>query len=83
MGLVRIDPFRGFDNIAKKMDKIINDIDKGVNIEYGSFAPRVDILEDDNNLYVQAELPGINKEDVKVTINEDNVLYIKGEKTLN
>eukprot|EP01156_Anaeramoeba_ignava_P014560 Anaeramoba_ignava/a609580_14.p2 GENE.a609580_14~~a609580_14.p2 ORF type:complete len:154 (+),score=22.59 a609580_14:497-958(+) len=80
MGLVRLDPFRGFDNVAKKMNNLLNDAEKGFSIEYGSFAPRVDILEDDKHLFVQAELPGVKKEDVKVTVNEENVLYIKGEK---
>ena len=80
MGLVRLDPFRGFDNVAKKMNSLLNDAEKGFSIEYGSFAPRVDILEDDKHLFVQAELPGVKKEDVKVTVNEENVLYIKGEK---
>lgn len=80
MSLVRFDPFRGFDSISRRFNDFIGDIDKGVNIEYGNFAPRVDISEDEKSLFLYAELPGINKEDVKVTINEDNVLMIKGEK---
>ena len=80
MAFVNINPARGIDNIAKKMNNLINDVEKGFSIEYGKFAPRVDILEDEKKLYVQAEMPGVNKQDVKVTVSEDNVLYIKGEK---
>lgn len=80
MALVRFDPFRGFENLSKKMSDFIGDFDKGVNIEFGGFAPRVDISEDEKYLYVHAELPGINKENVKITVNDDNVLIIKGEK---
>jgi HSP20 family protein len=40
----------------------------------------VDIFEDEKNVYVQAELSGIKKEDVKVTVNDDNILSIIGEK---
>ena len=80
MALVRFDPFRGFENVAKKMSSLVNEAEKGMSVEFGSFAPRVDIVEDDKRLFVQAELPGILKEDVKVTINDENILNIKGEK---
>lgn len=80
MALVRFDPFRGFESIARKMNDFLGDFEKGVNIEYGGFAPRCDISEDEKSLTVHVELPGISKEDVKVTINDDNVLIIKGEK---
>ena len=80
MGLVRFDPFRGFESVAKKMSSLVSEAEKGMSVEFGSFAPRVDIIEDDKHLFVQAELPGILKEDVKVTVNEENILNIKGEK---
>jgi HSP20 family protein len=80
MSLVRFDPFRSFEGIAKKMNDFMGDFEKGVNIEFGTFSPRVDISEDEKYLYVNAELPGLKKEEVKVTINDDNVLVIKGEK---
>ena len=80
MALVRFDPFRGFESLSKRMGDFFGEADKGFNIEFGAFAPRVDISEDEKHLFVHAELPGIKKEDVKVTINDDNVLIIKGEK---
>ncbi len=80
MAVVRFDPFKGFESITRKMGALVDDIEKGVRLEVGSFSPRVDILEDDGKLVFQAELPGVPKEDVKVTINQDRVLLIKGEK---
>lgn len=80
MSLVRFDPFRGFEDAFRKMGSFMGDIDKGVNIEYGGFAPRVDISEDEKNIFVHAEIPGVIKEDVKVTLNDENILTIKGEK---
>lgn len=80
MGLVRFDPFRGFENVMRKMNDLVGDFDKGMNIEYGGFAPRCDISEDEKNLYVHVELPGISRDEVKVTINDDNLLMIKGDK---
>jgi HSP20 family protein len=44
-----------------------------------NYIPRVDISEDTNNIYVHAELPGLEKENVKVTVS-DGVLTLSGEK---
>ncbi|HTQ79227.1 MAG TPA: Hsp20/alpha crystallin family protein [Thermoanaerobaculia bacterium] len=44
-----------------------------------SWAPRVDILENDDAFQVTAELPGVKKEDVEITV-ENNVLSLKGER---
>jgi len=80
MGIVRFDPFRGFEKMQRRMNEFVNELDKGINFEVGAFAPRVDITEDSQKVYVHAELPGILKEDVKVSVNEDRLLTIKGEK---
>lgn len=80
MSIVRIDPFRGFDSLTRKMNSFIDEFDKGFNIEYGSFVPRIDISEDENALYLHAELAGLKREDVKVSINDDNILILKGKK---
>jgi len=80
MTLLRFDPFRSFEHTTKKMMQMVNDLEKGVNFDYGSFKPRVDISEDSKAVYVQAELPGLTKDDVKVSVNEENILIIKGVK---
>jgi len=41
--------------------------------------PALDIVEQENKIIVAAELPGIKKEDVKITF-ENNILTLKGEK---
>lgn len=41
--------------------------------------PEVDVYETDNEIKLKAELPGVNKEDIEVNI-ENNVLTISGEK---
>lgn len=43
------------------------------------WSPRVDIVEDDREFLVKAELPEMKREDVKVTV-EDGVLTIAGER---
>lgn len=46
----------------------------------GSWLPPVDIYEDDRHeLVVRAELPGLRREDIEVTV-EHNVLTVRGER---
>ena len=48
--------------------------------EQGEFwSPRTDIQETDREIFIDVELPGIRKEDVKVEI-KNNVLTISGER---
>jgi HSP20 family protein len=44
-----------------------------------NFFPPVDILEDEHNITLQAELPGVKQEDLNITL-ENNVLVITGER---
>ena len=45
----------------------------------GSWAPAVDIFENEGNLVLKAELPGIDPKDVDVRV-ENNVLTLHGER---
>src|SRR4051812_44429516 len=45
------------------------------------WAPPVDIYEQEGQLIVKAELPGVNPEDLKVHV-ENNILTIRGERKL-
>jgi HSP20 family protein len=44
----------------------------------GALIPAVDVSEDDEQYLVRAELPGVNKDDISVTL-EDGVLHISAE----
>jgi HSP20 family protein len=83
MTLVRWAPFRDLLNIQDEMNRMFNNAfarfpEKGE----GSamlWAPLVDIVETDDEITVVAEIPGMKKEDVKISI-QDDVLTLKGEK---
>jgi HSP20 family protein len=45
------------------------------------WAPLVDIVEQDKEYVIKAELPEVKKDDVKVTV-QDDVLTIAGERTI-
>jgi len=44
-----------------------------------TFSPHVDVFERDGKLIITADLPGLNKDDVKVDITEDAV-FLEGER---
>ena len=43
------------------------------------FKPTLDLREDEKHFYAQLELPGMQKEEIKISL-EENVLSIRGEK---
>jgi HSP20 family protein len=45
-----------------------------------SVFPPLDIWEDDNNLYVEAELPGFELSDLEIYVTGGNQLSVKGER---
>ena len=45
----------------------------------GDWNPRVDISENDGQYLVKADIPGVAKEDIKVTV-DNNILTIQGER---
>jgi HSP20 family protein len=47
--------------------------------EMGMWTPAIEVFEGEGNLVVRAELPGLNKEDVKVEMTDDG-LVIQGER---
>lgn len=47
--------------------------------ERGTWMPAVEVFERDNNLVVSAELPGMNKDDVRVEVTDEG-LAIRGER---
>jgi len=80
MTLVRFKPTREFDNIHSSVKQYFDDFSSmksSFNTE--SFSPKIDISEKGNQLIIDAEVPGIKKEDLKITL-QDNILTIEGEK---
>ncbi|MCF6268356.1 MAG: Hsp20/alpha crystallin family protein [Melioribacteraceae bacterium] len=80
MTLVRFKPTREFDNIHNTIQQYFDDfssMESSFNTE--SFSPKIDISEKGNQLIIDAEIPGVTKEDLKITL-QDNILTIEGEK---
>ncbi|MBF0478425.1 MAG: Hsp20/alpha crystallin family protein [Candidatus Omnitrophica bacterium] len=75
-------PFSDLENIQREMNKMFNvslgrnDQEQALNL---SWVPAVDVLESKDDIVVRADLPGISKEDIQISL-EDSILTIKGEK---
>ena len=86
MGTVtRWDPFRELDDLQDRLSTIFGrapvkkEGDKREALTVAEWAPLVDIVEDDKNYVIKAELPGLKKEEIKVGV-QDDVLTISGER---
>lgn len=67
-------------NIDDRIDRLFDTVFGGTtSSNIGIWSPAADIMEDDNRYTIKAELPGIKKEEVKITIN-NNILTLKGER---
>ena len=82
MAIVKLDPFRELAAMQDRMarlfgDTYVRDEDTGFR---GTWSPAVDIFETDNHdLVLKAEIPGLNREDIEVTV-ENSTLVLKGTK---
>jgi HSP20 family protein len=67
------DPFLA---LRKQMDDVLDGFFRAAP---GSFLPSVDVSETDKEIRIVAELPGVERKDIDVTLS-GNQLIIKGEK---
>jgi HSP20 family protein len=81
MNLTVWDPFREMEALLDRYSRSARKtmaVEDGA-VEAGDWMPTVDISETDSDFAVKAELPGVDKDDVKVML-DNGVLTIKGEK---
>jgi HSP20 family protein len=70
MAISRFDPFR---DLAVLQGRLVS---------RGAWVPPVDVYEQDGVLVLKAELPGLKREDIDVTV-ENDTLTIRGERKLD
>lgn len=76
MTLIRWNPFRTLASLPLEVEKFFEDFGLSSDTVW---VPSVDVTETDDAYEFKAELPGLKKEDIHVSV-EDNVLCLKGEK---
>ena len=86
MTLVRYNPRRSMlrfnDNFDRSIGSFFPTFFEGFNTPVMDWRPSVDIVEDETKFTVKAELAGLNKDDISVSL-QDDLLTIKGEKSVN
>src|SRR5690242_21926290 len=80
--LTRWEPFREFATLQDRMNRLFRESyseGRDESLTSSSFAPAVDVYEDEHNVSLKIEVPGIDEKDIDVRI-ENNTLTVHGER---
>ena len=79
--LSRLDPYNELQRFYNDVNRLVNGnfLGEGTDITVSSQSFATDVYEDDKEVKLVAELPGIKGNEVDISI-EDNILTISGEK---
>jgi HSP20 family protein len=83
--ITRWDPFKELDDLQSRLSTLFGrapvrkDGGKDEAMTVAEWAPLVDIVEDDHEYLIKAEVPEVKKEDVKVTV-QNGVLSLVGNR---
>ena len=83
MNIVRYDPFRELHSLQDEMTRLFAGVaprpGNRDEVSFGAWNPNVDIFEDKDKLVLEAELPGMKRDDFELSV-ENNVITLKGER---
>jgi HSP20 family protein len=81
--LTRWYPYRELNTLQDRVNRLFHDSfsnqGQDESLATSSFAPAVDVCEDEHNITLKIEVPGIDEKDIDVRI-ENNVLTVQGER---
>jgi HSP20 family protein len=80
--ITRIDPFHELATIQDRFNSLFENfapVNGKDQLAAGNFVPPVDIYEDEQNLVLKMEIPGMKEEDLNVSL-ENNTLTVSGER---
>ena len=85
MLLTRYEPWSAMRHLQNEMSRVFDHAvagaEDGSNVATSRWTPAVDIREDAGRFVITADVPGVDPEDIEVTM-ENGVLTIKGERKL-
>lgn len=83
MSIIKYDPFRELRSLQDEMNRLfMTNVPRSVaqeDLASGGWSPSVDIYESENEIILEAELPGMKRDDFEVSI-ENNVITLKGKR---
>jgi len=68
--LSTLDPFEQLSQLREEVNRLFESPFGGLTQAFNTGAPAVDLYEDKDNVIVKAELPGMKKEDIDVSLRE-------------
>ncbi len=83
--LTRWDPFHELTSLQDRMNRLFREsfgplaTGREESLTSGSFIPAVDVYEDEHNIVLKMEVPGIEQKDIDIRL-EDSVLTVRGER---
>jgi HSP20 family protein len=83
-GGTRLQPVSLFGSLHREIDRLFDDLTRGgfgtlPSPAQTNLMPSIDVTETDKEIEITAELPGLERKDVDISI-EDDLLTIRGEK---
>jgi HSP20 family protein len=82
--LTRWEPFREFATLQGRMNRLFRDSYTGgqdESLTTSTFAPALDVYEDEHQVVLKIEVPGIDEKDIDVRV-ENNTLTVHGERKI-
>ena len=83
MAVVKWDPFRDLSLLQDRMNRLFDDAGRTWRPDEAAatttWSPAVDIFETEGEIVVKAELPGMERKDITLNL-ENNVLTLRGER---
>jgi HSP20 family protein len=83
--LTRWEPFREFSTLQDRMNRLFretyNEGGRDESLTASNFAPAVDVYEDEHNVSLKIEVPGIDEKDIDIRL-ENNTLTVHGERKI-
>jgi HSP20 family protein len=83
--LTRWEPFREFATLQDRINRAFRESYRGAahdeSLTTSTFAPAVDVYEDEHQVTLKIEVPGIDEKDIDVRV-ENNTLTVHGERKI-
>jgi HSP20 family protein len=91
MRLTSLVPFRepgalmqpefGLFGLHREIDRLFNEVAESIGHDGAQLVPKIDVSESDKTIEISAEMPGLERKDVEILIDDD-MLTIRGAKNI-
>ncbi|UCE08873.1 MAG: Hsp20/alpha crystallin family protein [bacterium] len=81
MSIIKWEPFEELATMRRQMDRLMESFwgrEPFAKLE-GKWTPAIDVIEDENEILVKIEVPGMDQKDISIQLSGDN-LIVKGER---